>query len=196
MAQDDIFKLTFVQSVNNTRVTNVYHYQQTTPDGTADDQRDALAEAFEAVVAAQYEANLASGWEGLCYEISKVGVTGQAFFRVLYGLGPGQQGGDTINAAAVALISLHQASGGRGRVGHAYITGFPEDYEWRNNLTEDGLTAIDLIGDSLVGEITAQGATFNAGIIPKGSSIFEPWVVSDVRIPLTKLRPRRQSTRC
>lgn len=196
MPQGDVYQLTYVQSVNNTRVTNVYTYQQTTPDGAADDQRDALAEAFENVVAAQYQANLASGWEGLCYEISKVGVTGQQFFRVLATTDPGDQPGDAINSAAAALISLHQASGGRGRVSHAYITGWPEDYEWRNNLTEDGLTAIDLIGDSLIGEITAQGASFQAGIIPKGSASFTPFVVSDVRIPLTKLRPRRQSTRC
>lgn len=196
MPQGDVYKLVFVQTVHNTRVTNVYHYQQTQPDGSADDQRDALAEAFETNVASVYVSALAGDWDALCYEISKVGVTGQQFFRVLSGVGPGSALGDTINAAAVALVSLHQASGGKGKVGHAYITGWPEDYEWRNNLTEDGLTAIDTIGDSLIGAITAQGTTFTAGVVEKLGGLFKPWVVSDVRIPLTKLRPRRQSTRC
>lgn len=196
MPQGDIYKLTFVQSVNSTRVTNVYHFEQTQPDGTADDQRDALAEAFETAIAAAYEAALAPGWEGLCYEISQVGITGQQFFRVLYGLGPGQQAGETINAAAVALISLHRETGGRGKVGHVYITGFPEDYEWRNNLTQDGLTAIDTIGDAIAKEITAQGTGFWAGVPLAESPGFERYVISDTRVPLTKLRPRRQSTRC
>lgn len=196
MPQGDRYQLTYVQSVNNTRITNVYKYEQTTPDGTEDDQRTSLATAFEAIVASQYEANLAGGWEGLCYEIERIGITGQQFFRVLATTSPGAKLGDTINAAAAALVSLHRAEGGRGKVGHAYITGFPEDYENRNNLTSEGLAAIDLIGDSLVGLITADGVSFQAGQVLELDPFFSEWVVSDVRIPLTKLRPRRQSTRC
>lgn len=196
MPQGDVYKLVYVQDVNGTRVTNVFFYEQTQADGTQDDQRDALAAAFETVVASQYESNLAPGWQGLCYEISIVGVTGQQFFRVLATTGPGQKTGDTINAAAVALISQHQAVGGQGKVGHAYITGFPKDYEQRNNLTTEGLTAIDLIGDSFVGEITNSGTGFQQGNVDKLTQSFSAWVVSDVRVPLTKLRPRRQSTRC
>lgn len=196
MPQGDIYKLVFVQSVNNTRITNVFYYEQTQPDGAADDQRDALASAFETNVAQNYSDQLAAGWSGLCYEISKVGVTGQQFFRVLSGVPDGQQPGHTINAAATALISLHRAEGGKGKVGHTYITGWPEDYEHRNNLTQDGLTAIDIIGDSLVGEITAMGTGFKGGVVLAESPGFAEWVVSDTRVPLTKLRPRRQSTRC
>lgn len=196
MPQGDIYQLTYVQSVNNTRITNVFFYIQTSPDGAGDDMRQSLALAFEQNVASQYSANLAGGWEGLCYEIKRFGITGQQFWRQLSGTQPGQKAGDTINAASVALISTHRAQGGRGKVGHTYITGWPENYEQRNNLTTEGLTAIDLIGDSFIGPIDFGGTTFEQGIPTTEDPGFQSWIVADTRVPLTKLRPRRQSTRC
>lgn len=196
MSQNDIWKLVHVQDVNGQRLTNVFFYEQQDPDGPSDPKVD-LATAFETVVATQYEDNLAAGWDGLCYEVSNANLTGQQFFRQLSTKGPGTVLGDTINAATVATIATFTPGGSHTGTGRSFISGFPDSYENRNNLNTAGLTAIDLIGDTLIPLISNGGVSFQCGRFNKlAAPPFEAWILSDVRVPLTKLRPRRQSTRC
>ncbi|GAI66637.1 unnamed protein product, partial [marine sediment metagenome] len=89
--------------------------------------------------------------------------------------------------------------------------GIVAPYEQRNNLTEEGLQAMNVIGATLVTPITQSGQTFTpmrgAGSkkdplstpenpLPDITWPADPWVLSDSRVRLTKLRSRRQSTRC
>lgn len=210
MALNDVWELTYVQTVNGTRISNVYFYRQATSDG-ADDPRENLGKGFDQGPAQVFQAELSFGWEGLCYEIRKVDVTGQQFFRELSTTGVGAELGEAYNAATCATIATFTATGSHDGTGRTFIAGFPITYENRNNLTGDGLTAIDLIGDALILPITNNLVTFIPGRapgtkqdpastpevpLPDIPTAFDPWVLTDVRVPLTKLRSRRQSTRC
>lgn len=205
MALNDVWQLTHVQEVNNTRITNVHFYEQTS-GGSEENVRISLAVGFENSVATVMAANLAAGWDSLCYEVKKVGVTGQQFWRHLSTVGPGTKAGETMNAATVATIAHFTETGSHRGTGRAFISGFPVDYEERNNLNSTGLAAIDLIGDEMIKEINFGGFTFDPGKGPTLEDVegepekvefpFQKWVLSDVRVPLTKLRARRQSTRC
>jgi len=196
MAQNDIFQLTFVQQVNARRITNVFFYQQLSIDGPIDPKLS-LANAFEGHVGAKYVNNLSVSWDALCEEVKLVTMTGQQFFRKLNVDGPGLILGNALNAATVAVIATFTPGGSHTGTGRTFISGLPQTYEERNNLNLAGLTAIDLIGDSLVPIINDSTVTFQCGRFNKlASPTFEPWVLSDVRVPLTKLRPRRQTTRC
>ncbi|GAG70824.1 unnamed protein product [marine sediment metagenome] len=207
---NDIWQLTYIQTVNATRISNVFYYRQTTSDGVTDPRED-LGVGFDQGPAQVYEAELAAGWIGLCYEIAKVGVTGQQFFRTLATTSPGAEAGEAYNAATAATIAFFTATGSHDGTGRTFIAGFPVTYENRNNLTGDGLLAIDLIGNALLLPITRLGVTFVPGRapgfkkdpastpevpLPDIPTTFDPWILEDVRIPLTKIRSRRQSTRC
>lgn len=195
MAVGDIWQLTHVQTSSGTRLTNVHYYEQDDADGVNDPRKD-LADAFDASVATKMEAALGIGWDSLCYEIKKVGVTGQAFWKQLSTQGPGTVLGEILNAATVAVCAQFTAGGSHSGTGRMFVSGLPITYEERNNLNTTGLTAIDTIGDESILQIASGGVNFTPGLLTAGSSPLRPWVLADVRIPLTKLRPRRQSTKC
>lgn len=195
MAVGDIFQLTHVQSAHGTRITNVHYYKQDDPDG-ANDPRVDLADAFDASMAATMKAALAIAWSSLCYEIKLVGVTGQAFWKQLSTQGNGTVIGEAMNTATCAVAAQFTATGSRDGTGRMLVAGLPVSYEERNNLNTAGLAAIDTIGDQSVKSIASGGVGFTPGLLTAGAAPLREWILADVRIPLTKLRPRRQSTKC
>lgn len=207
MAVDDIYRLTFVQSVNDTRISSVFYYRQKDSSGSTD-AKQRLGEGFDAGPAVAYAAALSTGWDALCYEISQVGLTGQAFYRYLSTKGPGTKGTATLNAAACCVLAFFTADGSYRGTGRTYISGFEESFEHNNNLNRDGIEALEPIADALRLDVTSSGVSFEIGRGP-GRKLtdpgpppvyetwdFSPWVEHDIRVPLTKLRSRRQSTRC
>jgi hypothetical protein len=196
MAQNDVFRVTMVQSVNGERVANVFYYRQESGNSGFDPKFD-LGTGLEATINPIMVANLGVGWKCLCYEIALMGVTGQQFFRVVSAETPGAVGSNTLNAATVAVAAVFTATGGRSGTGRAYISGLDQDYEERNNLNATGLAAIDAINDALILPLVSNGVTFQQGRYKATPSpVFDPWVLADVRVPLAKLKSRRQSTKC
>lgn len=196
MAQNDIYRVTMVQSVNGSRVANVLYYKQDSVSGGNDPRQD-LAAGLEATLNPLMVTALSNAWKTLCYEVAQVDLPGQAFWKLD---SVGTVGGvvqESFNAAVCAVLATFTATGSREGTGRLFLAGIPVTYENRNNLTADALVAIGPIGDQLVLPIVSGGVTFIPGRYSATSTpTFDPWILDDVRIPLTKLRGRRQSTKC
>lgn len=197
MAQNDIFQLTFIQRVNGTRISNVFYARQEDPNG-ANDPRQDLAVAFRVAIWTPYQAQLSNDWEGLCSEVRQVGVEGQANFRDTTGLGVGAILEDALPTSNAAIIAQFTATGGRKGTGRTFVSGIPDTYEERNNLNNTGLTALDVIGDAM---IPAMGAgvgnpSFQLGLVVTGTANFDQFILTDVRVPIAKLRERTGNSGC
>ena len=196
MAQNDIYKVTMIQSVNGSRVANVLHYRQDSVSGGNDPKQD-LADGLEATLNPLMVTALSSGWKTLCYEVAQVGLPGQAFFKVDSAGTPGGVAIESFNAATCAVLATFTATGSHQGTGRLFLAGIPVSYEHQNNLLRDALDVIGPIGDQLILPIVQGGVTFTPGRYSATSTpVFDPWILEDVRIPLTKLRGRRQSTKC
>ena len=210
MALNDIWEITDIQSVNNTRLSNVSHWRQ---DSSADFATSlaALFQGYRFAVGNIMKANLGGEWSSICREAKVVGVTGQQFQRDTTSVGPGLGTGETLNSATVACIAKFTETGSLRGTGTMYISGLVAPYEQRNNLTTEGLFAIDAIGVAFVSPFVDNAITFTsmraAGSkkdplstpevpLPDITWPAEPYVLSDERVRLTKLKSRRQTTRC
>lgn len=210
MAINDEYRVTMVQSVNGSRVANVMYYKQTAGSGSVD-PKVVLGQGLEAALNPVMVAALSIAWKCLCYEIAQIGLPGQSFFKWPSGLTPGVIAGESFNAGVAAIIAEFTATGSHDGTGRFFCSGIPITYEHRNNLNTTGLTAIGLIGDELIKPIVQGGLTFVPGRaagfkkdpastipvpLPDIATPFDPWILEDIRIPLTKLRSRRQSAKC
>lgn len=211
MAQGDEFQLTYVQRVHDTRLTNVLVYQQTSGDGTGD-PRQALADGwFASTAQADYVALLGPLWTDLCAEVRQLNLPGQDFFRVLAPPDVGA-GTDTLNPATAVQLVMYPANSGPGQQGSVYISGAQTGDEERNNLAQARYNTFVAWSEKFLISIVDSGWTFQLGLPsrpfiaagpgdppdPPGQSAlaFRPFVLADVRVPLTKIRSRRLNTRC
>lgn len=210
MAIGSIYRVSVIQSSNGQRLVNVWHYKQTAGTGSTDPKLE-LATAIEAVINPVMVAALSIEWKTLCYEVAELDLPGQPFFKHDSAGTVGAIAGEAFNTAVAATVALFTATGSHDGTGRSFIGGIPITYENRNNLNTTGLTAIGTIGDELIKLLTGGGYTFQPGRAPgfkkdPASTIpvplpdiatpFDPWILEDVRIPLTKIRSRRQSTKC
>lgn len=210
MALNDIWELTDIQNVHGTRLSNVSYWRQDT-SGTTQTASASLFLGYQINVSTVMTAALGADWSSICRENRIVGLTGQAFMKETAVLGPGTAVGETLNPATVAAIAKFTATGSFRGTGVSYFSGIVAPYEQRNNLTTEGLTAMDTIGTAFITPFAEVGITWTpmraAGSKPDPLSTpevplpditwpAEPWVMSDERVRLTKLRSRRQTTRC
>lgn len=210
MALNDIWQITDIQNVHGTRLTNVSHWRQDN-SGDAALSFDAISRGYRFNVSPGMVAQLGADWTSVCREFRIVGVTGQAFLKDATAVGPGTAVGETLNPATVAVIAKFTSTGSLRGTGAMYISGIVAPYEQRNNLTTEGLAAMDAVGALFVTPFVDQGITFvpvrAAGSkkdplstpenpLPDITWPAEPWVLSDERVRLTKLQSRRMSTRC
>lgn len=211
MAQFDEFQLTYVQRVHDTRLTNVLVYQQTSADGTGD-PKQALADGwFASTAKADYLANLGPLWTDKCAEVRQLNLPGQDFFRVLSSDDVGV-GVDTLNPATAIQLVMFPSTSGPGQQGSVYISGAPTGDEDRNNLAAGQYATYVAWSEKFLIAIVNSGWTFQLGLPsrpfiaagpgdppdPPGQTAlaFRPFVLADVRVPLTKIRSRRLDTRC
>lgn len=210
MAIGSIYRVSVIQTVNGSRLTNVWHYKQTAGSGSTDPKLE-LATEIEATINPVMVAALSVAWKTLCYEVGEIGLPGQEFFKHLSAGNGGTVMESSFNAGVCAVIALFTETGSHDGTGRTYISGIPLTYENRNNLNTTGLTGIGTIGDELVKNIVGGGYTFQPGRppgfkkdpastpevpLPDLPTLWAPWILEDVRVPLTKLRSRRQSARC
>lgn len=210
MPLNDVWEVTDIQTVHATRITNVSYWRQ---DNSADvpTSFNALMLGYLASVSNVWAPQLGVAWQSICREARVVGVTGQAFMRNITASSVGAIAAETLNPATVAVIAKFTATGSRIGTGRSYISGIPAIYEQRNNLTLEGLTAMNAIGATLITPFVQSGITFTPGRaagfqkdpastpevpLPDIATPFEPWVLSDERSRLTKIKSRRLSTRC
>ncbi|GAH17101.1 unnamed protein product [marine sediment metagenome] len=122
MPVGDEFQLTYVQTVHDTRLTNVLVYQQTSGDGTGD-PKQALADGwFASTAQADYVAQLGNLWTDKCAEVRQLNLPGQDFFRVLATPEVGAQS-TTLNPATAMQLVQFPANSGPGQQGTVYISG-------------------------------------------------------------------------
>lgn len=210
MAIGSIYRVSVIQSVNGQRLVNVWHYKHTAGTGSTDEKLE-LATAIEAVINPVMVAKLSIAWKTLCYEVAELDLPGQPFFKHDSAGTVGAIAGECFNSAVCCTIALFTATGSHDGTGRTFISGLPITYENRNNLNATGLLAIGPIGDELIKLLVGGGYTFQPGRAPGFkkdpastpevplddlATPFDPWILEDVRIPLTKLRSRRQSVRC
>ncbi|GAG66202.1 unnamed protein product [marine sediment metagenome] len=211
MPINDEFQLTFVQRVHDTRLTNVFTYQQTSADGTGDAKLALGTGWFASTAHADYVALLGPKWTDKCAAIRKLNVPGQDYFRVE--ASPDVGGAvDTLNPATAIQLVMYPAGSGPGQQGSVYISGAPTGDEDRNNLAQPRHATYVAWSAKFIIPIINSGYTFQMGLPsrpfiaagpgdppdPPGQSAlaFRPFVLSDVRVPLTKIRSRRLDTRC
>lgn len=210
MAINDIYRVTMIQTVNGSRVANVMGYKQTAGSGSTDPKID-LGTGIEASLNPVMVTNLSVAWKTLCYEIAQIDLPGQPFFKHMSAGTGGAVAVSSFNAGVVATIAEFTATGSHDGTGRFFLSGLPLTYEHNNNLNTLGLTGVGLIGDELIKPIVSGGLTFVPGRLPGFKkdpastpevplpdlpTLFDPWILEDVRIPLTKLRSRRQSAKC
>lgn len=210
MAIGSIYRVSVIQSVNANRLVNVWHYKQTAGTGSTDPKLE-LAKEIEATINPVMVAGLSVAWKTLCYEVAELDLPGQPFFKYDSVGTVGAILGESFNAAVAATVALFTATGSHDGTGRSFIAGLPITYENRNNLNNTGLLAVGAIGDELIKLIVGGGYTFQPGRapgfkvdpastpevpLPDIPTLFDPWVLEDVRIPLTKIRSRRQTTKC
>lgn len=195
MAQGDIWEHTAIQTVHGQRLTNVAYYEQNTAgdDVTAANE---LMIAFRAQMVPAYVQATGPEWSLICQEVRKVGVTGLPAFRSTVGGGPGTAGTECLNPATVVTIAQFTASGSHKGTGRLYLSGCPVEFEQRNNLSTEGLTACDTLGEESIKDLLGSSITFVPGRQPTLAADFERWILTDTRVILTKLRSRRADTKC
>jgi len=209
MPQNDEFQATYIQSVHNTRITNVFTYQQTSGDGTGS-ARLALATAFFASpIITNFVAVCGAAWGDLCLEVRQLDLPGQDFFRVLSA--PSVGAGDTLNPATAAQLALFPSTGGPGQQGSVYVAGIQSALEDENNLTNAAYLLMVALAESMIPPLTNSGYTFQMGLpsrpfIPadpgpppveeQTALPFRAFVLADARAPLTKIQSRRLNTKC
>lgn len=211
MAQFDEFDLTYIQRVHDTRVTNVLTYQQTSADGTGN-PREALANGwFLSTAQNNYEVMLGDRWRDLCAAVRQRNLDGQDYFRVESLPDVGDQS-TTLNPATAVQLVMFPSNSGPGQQGSVYISGAPLPAEDRNNLQQMVYATWVLWAEMFLVPIVNTGWTFQLGLPsrpfiaagpgdppdPPGQTAlaFRPFVLADVRVPLTKIRSRRLNTRC
>jgi len=201
MPQNDEFDLTFIQTVHNTRVTNVLVYRQTSADG-AGDARQALADGFLASTALTAWTNhQGTSWVGLCAEVRQRNNQGQDFFRVL---AVGVTGsGNTLNPATAVQLTFKTSGGGVGQNGKLYVSGAATIVEDENNLNNIGYPLFVDTAEKLILPIVNSGYTFQLGLPSRPGPPdnptalpFRDFVLADARVPLTKIQSRRLNTKC
>ncbi|GAG60730.1 unnamed protein product [marine sediment metagenome] len=210
MAINDIWQVTDIQNVHGTRLSNVTHWRQDN-SGDTETAFNSLVNGYANSVSGNWIAELGADWTSICREMKIVDLTGQAFMKDATVIGPGTNTGETLNPATCAVIAKFTATGSFRGTGVSYISGLVAPQEQRNNLTEEGLVDMNAIGATLVSTFFASGMNWTpmraAGSKPDPLSTpevplpditwpAEPWVLSDSRVRLTKLRSRRMTTRC
>ncbi|GAG73173.1 unnamed protein product [marine sediment metagenome] len=211
MPINDEYQLTYVQLVHSTRLTNVLTYQQTSADGTGDAKLALATGWFASTAQADYVAKLGPLWSDLCATIRKLNVPGQDYYRLM---AAPESGGamDTLNPATAIQLVMFPANSGPGQQGSVYISGAPTNDEQRNNLNQASHASYVAWAAKFIIPIIDSGYTFQLGLPsrpfiapgpgdppdPPGQSAlaFRPFVLADVRVPLTKIRSRRLNTRC
>lgn len=211
MAQFDEYDLTYIQTVHSTRITNVLTYQQTSADGTGN-PREALGDGwFASTAQGNYATMLGTLWTDKCAAVRQRNLPGQDYFRVEATPDVGLVTG-TLNPATAAQLVMFPSNSGPGQQGSVYISGIPPQAEDRNNLEQMVHAAYVAWAEMFLVPIVNTGWTFQLGLPsrefiapgpgdppdPPGQSAlaFRPFVLADVRIPLTKIRSRRLNTRC
>lgn len=190
----DKFRLTYVQACNDQRFANVIVFQQVGSD--VGEPKFDLAQAFLNDIAPEYVAALSEQWEDRCVAVRKVGLVGQDFFRQLASAEPGEVEAEALPNQSVAQITLQPDSLGRSAAGRLFISGLPITYEKDNCLTPTGVTALNGIGDILIGSIGGTvRATFRAGVLDK-NGVFKAYTRYNVRTALTTQASRRHTIDC
>lgn len=195
MAQGDIWELTAIQSVHATRLTNVFFYRQEDP-GSDSLATLELTQAFRVQMGGAYVQATGPEWSLICLEVRKVGVTGLPAFQDTSITGPGTAGTECLNPATVVTIAQFTEDGSHDGTGRFYLSGAPVEFEQRNNLSTEGLAACDNLGEESIKTLAGTNIDFTPGRAPRTGVEFSPWILTDVRVILTKLRSRRLSTKC
>lgn len=193
MAQNSIYRLTYVQALNDVRFSNVFCFKQTSGNGVNDPRKD-LADGFVSTIEGQYEVLLSDQWVSRCIQIRDVAIAGQDFWRQLT-TGVGTDTAEPLPSEVCAQVKLFTAEAGVGYTGRAFLSGVPVDKEEDNCLTEAYMTNFSLLFDYLTGEMDEGGATFQPGLL-KGDGNFYPYTDAVVKSALTVQRSRKQPIIC
>lgn len=190
MAVDDIYQVTFHQRVHNVPIANVFHYKQT---GASSADTFALGQAFgEKVAVAAFGANLGPEWEAVCLETRLFAPTqGQIVYTSLAGV-VGQQVGESMLANQVATLSWYTTTQNKNGRGRTFVSGIIEEQEGRNNLTFDGLSGLQDIGEKMIAQLvaTAPDGTWQLQVWSQTNTAAYDVIAYEARSPLKKLRTR------
>lgn len=193
MSQDSIYRLTYVQALNDVRFSNVIAFQQTSPNGANDPRKD-LADAFLAAVSQQLLFRLSDQWSDRCLQVREVGMVGQDFWRQL-SANVGDQSVEPLPSEVCAQLKMFTGTAGRGMTGRMFFSGIPVTQEEDNCLLEDYMATWSQVITNLSTPITDTGATFHAGLL-RGNGDFLPFESGVIKSPLTVQRSRKQPIIC
>jgi hypothetical protein len=193
VAQNSIYRLTYVQALNDVRFSNVIAFRQTSAN-SANDPRNDLADAFVGLIGLELTSRLSDQWSERCVQIREVSVAGQDFWRQL-ATQTGLDTGEPLPSEVCAQIKLFTDTPGRGNTGRMFFSGVPHVYEEDNCLTEYYMGQWQPLLDLLTSELDDGGATFEPGLL-KGNGSFLPFTSGVIKSALTVQRSRKQSVIC
>lgn len=193
MAQNSIYRMTYVQALNDVRFSNVLHFKQTSANVTNDPRKD-LADAWEAGAALALASVLSDQWTDRCIQIRDMGIPGQDFWRQLTS-NAGSDSAEPLPSEVCAQLKLFTANAGVGNTGRAFFSGIPIDKEEDNCLTEAYMASWSAFLGYLTGEINNGGATFVVGL-RKGDGSFDQFENAVIKSALTVQRSRKQPIIC
>jgi len=195
MAQNDVFRITYVQRLNDVRFANVVAFRQTAANG-ANDPRQDVADAWFEDIAPLYVAALSDEWGDLCVHVRQVGLPGMDYFRVLSPGNVGARAAKSLPGAICVNQKLCIADQGRGGSGRLFFSGVFIDDEEDNCLNSAAVTRFQAIGTRLINPIGVSGQpSFEAGLVKPGG-VFKAFFQSNTKTALTVLAQRKNQLEC
>lgn len=188
-----MYRLTYVQALNDVRFSNVMAWKQTSANGVNDPRQD-LADGFEGTIGGELAKQLSDQWTDRCIQIRETAIAGQDFWRKLTSTA-GLDAAETLPSEVCAQVKLFTDTPGIGNTGRLFFSGIPIDKEEDNCLTETYLAAWSLCIAYLTGEMNEGGATFIPGLL-KGNGNFLPFTHAEMKSALTVQRSRKQPIIC
>lgn len=190
MAVGDLYQVAFHQTVHNVNCVNVFHFKQT---GASSDDVPQLIQAFLDNVIDVARLAFAVEWVPLCVDVNRILPTeGSHRFGLIPSGNEGQDAGECMPANQVAAVTWYTSAPTKKGRGRTWFSGFAEEREGRNNLTQPGLVLLQDLASVLRTELV--------GTVPDGTWQLHVYSTTDetsleveafeARSPFKKLRSR------
>ena len=174
MAAGDIQQVKFVQSMDGDVIENQFFYKVDTDDGSGANE-DPLALQFEIDVIPAWQPCVTADLSMDCLGTQRVfPIANKTAFRDLFITALGTAVGEAMPLVVTALIQkFEQDTSGRGKKGHTYISGIPEDQSVKGR-----------IGSVLQSNLIALASKLTQNLITPGGGIYNPvWAIISPLVP-------------
>jgi len=196
MALNDVYRLSYDQTLYGQKITNVFHYEQTSPETSGKADELSLADAFIGVVVPLWQPVVTDDWQDVCIRVQRI-LPGGGVQRVrLTAPNTGTVLLTQAFAPNVTVVTTFYTDDfsktGRGRY---FLSGFPTTGETLGLIKAAERTLLSALGEGIAGDLTFAPDTgvFSFRVYSKKLNLARVEQRLEVRTALRKLRPRSLS---